>query len=285
MERGTILQTARNQYEIGDCLGRGAQGSVYKASRSDGLFAIKLLREITPDSRRRQRNELSAYQRFPDHFVRLVDWNLECSRPFLVLEYCVHGSAGSHLGYLSFWHSVTLPLLAQAARALEELHRCGYLYRDFKPDNLLLTQYGFGPWVARLGDAGLICSPGEFRYFQMTQLARGTPEYMAPELRFPGALFTQEAEAFGFGVSAVEMLTGSRPTAGMRISAGPSEIHPLLTNLIAADPRMRPTLAQARLQLSATGESLQKRNCTIAGVALALGLVGLGVALVGGSES
>jgi serine/threonine protein kinase len=226
-----------------------------------------------------------AYQQFPDHFVRLVDWNLDCRRPFLVLEYCVHGSAGSQLGYLSFWHSVTVPLLAEAARALEELHRCGYLYRDFKPDNLLLTQYGFGPWVARLGDAGLICSPGEWSYFQMTQLARGTPEYMAPELRFLGALFTPEAEAFAFGVSAVELLTGSRPTAGMRISAGPSEIHSLLTDLIAVDPRRRPTLAQVRLQLTAASESLQRRNCTIAGVALAIGLVGLGVALVGGSES
>src|ERR1041384_2581087 len=85
MDKGTILRTAANNYKIGNCLGRGAQGSVYEGFRSDGLkFAIKLIRVITADSLRRQRTEGWVYQQFPNHLVTLVDWNLECSRPFLV---------------------------------------------------------------------------------------------------------------------------------------------------------------------------------------------------------
>src|SRR5688572_1741354 len=135
MDKGTILRTGSNSYEIGNCLGRGAQGSVYEGLRSDGLkVAIKLIRLLTADSLHRQRTEAWVYQQFSNHFVTLLDWNLDCSRPFLVLEFCVHGSARSQINYLSMWHSVAVPLLTQTARALEDLHQHGYLFRDFKPD-------------------------------------------------------------------------------------------------------------------------------------------------------
>jgi serine/threonine protein kinase len=278
MEKGTTLYTADHQYSVGKCLGRGAQGSVYKAIRGDGLeVAIKLIRDVTSTSLGRQHREGWAFQQFPNHFVRLLDWNLTCARPFLVLEFCIHGSAREHITYLSLCHSVTVPLLAQAARALEALHSQGFLYRDFKPDNLLLTQYGLGPWMAKLGDAGLICLPQELSLAQMTRFAgRGTAEYMAPESRFPGALFTQQAEAFAFGVTAVELLTGVRPSAGMRISSGPSELHSLFTGMIANDPGLRPSLREARLGLEAAGENLRQRNRAIGGVVLVV--VGLIVA-------
>ena len=273
MDKGTILRTAANRYEIGGCLGRGAQGSVYEAFRGDGRrVAIKLVREITADSLRRQRTEGWTYQQFATHFVALLDWNLECRRPFLVLEFCIHGSARSQLNYLSTWHSVLVPVLAQVARSLEELHRHGYLFRDLKPDNILLTQYGFGFWIAKLGDAGLICLPQELSLIQMTNCARGTPEYMAPELVRFGALYTREAEAFAFGVTAVELLSGTRPSAGSEVLCGPVELRPLLTNMISADPKTRPSLSETRLKLEIASQNLKERN-------QALGAVGL-VALV-----
>ncbi len=281
MDKGTILRTAANRYEIGECLGRGAQGSVYEAFRGDGRkVAVKLVREITADSLRRQRTEGWAYQQFSNHFVALLDWNLECSRPFLVLEFCIHGSARSQLNYLSTWHSVSVPLLAQTARALEELHKHGYLFRDFKPDNILLTQYGFGSWIAKLGDAGLICLPQELSLIQMTNFARGTPEYMAPELLRFGALYTREAEAFAFGVTAVELLSGTRPAAGTHISCGPVELHSLLTEMISNDPKKRPSLSEARSKLEIASQNLKERNQAL-GVTALVGLVMLAVFALG----
>jgi serine/threonine protein kinase len=273
VDKGTILRTAANRYVTGKCLGRGAQGSVYEAFRGDGRkVAVKLVREITADSLRRQRTEGWTYQQFSNQFVALLDWNLEWSRPFLVLEFCIHGSARSQMNYLSTWHSVSVPLIAQMARALEELHKHGYLFRDFKPDNILLTQYGFGSWIAKLGDAGLICLPQELSLIQMTNFARGTYEYMAPELLRFGALYTREAEAFAFGVTAAELLSGTRPTAGSEVLCGPVELRPLLTNMISVDPRTRPSLIEARSILEIASQNLKERN-------QALGAVGL-VALV-----
>src|ERR1700687_4374765 len=275
MERGTILQTARNWYEIRECLGRGAQGSVYKGLRSDGqAVAIKLVRQISADALRRLQTEGWTYQRFDRHFVKLLDWRLDCTRPFLVMEFCKHGSARNQISYLSMWHSVTVPLLGQAAGALEELHKHGFLYRDFKPENLLLNQEGFGSWIAKLGDAGLICALHQLSLPQMTQFARGTLEYMAPEALRPGALYTQAAESFAFGVTAHELLNGARPVAGAQVKIGPAEIQPLLTRMIAINPKMRPSLAEARGTLEVASENLRQRTRGVAVVALlALGLV------------
>lgn len=274
MHKGTLLRTATNRYEIGNCLGRGAQGSVYEGFRSDGLkVAIKLNRLLTADGLRRQRTEAWVYQQFSNRFITLLDWNFECDRPFLVLEFCVHGSARTQLNYLSTWHSVTVPLITQTARALEELHQRGYLFRDFKPDNILLTQIGFGPWIAKLGDAGLICLPKEISIAQMTILARGTPEYMAPELRRIGALYTREAEAFAFGVTAVELLSCARPSAGSEVLCGPVEVRQLLTDMISNDPQERPSLKDARLKFEIASQNLTQRNQTLT----VAGLVGIGL--------
>src|SRR5438067_2098019 len=271
MERGTILTTANNRYEIAECLGRGTQGSVYKARRQDGFtVAIELVREYTADALRRLQTEGWTYQKFDSRFVKLLDWRLDCARPFLVMEFCKHGSARTQINYLSTWHSVTIPLLAQAAAALEELHKHGLLYRDFKPENLLLTQEGFGPWIARLGDAGLICASNRFSFPQMTQFARGTLEYMAPEALRPGASYTASAESFAFGVTAHELLNGTRPAAGSQVAVGPHEIHSLLTRLIAIDPNARPTLAEVRASLEVASGNLRQRN-----IGIAVGLVTL----------
>lgn len=275
MKRGTILRTSTNHYQIAEWLGSGAQGSVYKASRGDGLVvAIKLLRVASADALRRLQKEAWTYQRFKNNFVNLLDWNLDTDQPFLVLEFCIHGSARSQINFLTIWHSITVPLLAQAAGALAELHRHGMLYRDFKPENLLITQDGFGPWKAKLGDAGLICVPPEFNLIQMTQLVRGTPEYMAPELFIPGALYTQEAESFAFGVTAHELLSGIRPKAGANVLTGPSEVRQLLTEMIAKDPAVRPSLNEAHQQLVVVSERLKQRNQSIAVTAIAaIGLI------------
>ena len=279
MKVGTILRTNTNHYRIVELLGRGAQGSVYKALRQDGLVvAIKLLRVASADALRRFQNEAWTYHRFKNNFVNLLDWSLNTDRPFLVLEFCLHGSARSQINFLKFWHSVTVPLLAQTAAALAELHQYDMLYRDFKPENLLITQDGFGPWKAKLGDAGLICLPPELNLIQTTQLVRGTPEYMAPELFIPGALYTKQAEAFAFGVTASELLSGIRPKAGAQVLTGPSEVRPLLTALIAEDPTVRPSLNDAHQQLVVVSQRLKERNRSIAVTAIAaIGLIMLSV--------
>ena len=85
--------------------------------------------------------------------------------------------------------------------ALEYLHKCGYLHRDVKPDNIMFTEDG----TLRLIDFGLSCDyPSETgpMICQATTL-----NYRAPELFFGSDNYGPEVDMWSLGVSFVELFT------------------------------------------------------------------------------
>jgi serine/threonine protein kinase len=56
-------------------------------------------------------------------------------------------------------------------KGLEEVHSLGYVYRDLKPANILITHEG----KIKLCDFGLVAPSGIIDFSVC-----GTPEYMAP---------------------------------------------------------------------------------------------------------
>lgn len=91
---------------------------------------------------------------------------------------------------------------ASVILALEEIHNNGVVYRDLKPENLLLDNEGF----IKVTDFGLSKLIGDTRTFTVC----GTPHYLAPEI-IQGTGHGKTVDLWCLGVLIYEMLAGRPP--------------------------------------------------------------------------
>ena len=97
---------------------------------------------------------------------------------FFVLDYCSGGELFFHLGKVGRFPEVRARFYAaQITLALEYVHSLDIIYRDLKPENVLLDNKG----NVRLTDFGL-SKEGVSDHSTGANSFCGTPEYIAPEV-------------------------------------------------------------------------------------------------------
>ena len=231
------------QYQFVCLLGRGGMGAVYKAVQVslDRPVAIKVLPGdlvLDEDSQfaERFKNEARTMARM-NHpsIVNVFDFGeTHAGLLFIVMEF-IDGTDLAQLilsqGRLTAEHS--LAITEHVCDALNYAHRNGVVHRDIKPANILINREGavkvadFG--LAKANDAAV--SGG----LTKTNMAMGTPDFVAPEAFIPGFALDGRADLYAIGVMLYQMLTGEVPRGLWKM--------PSLR--IGSDPRFDAVIAKA----------------------------------------
>ncbi|KAK2739121.1 hypothetical protein FQN57_006687 [Myotisia sp. PD_48] len=228
-------------FQLGDCLGKGAFGSVYRALNwgTGGTVAVKQIRlaDLPKSELRVIMQEIDLLKNL-DHpnivkyhgFVKSAETlniileyenrhhpiDILISTPnyfsfaladrnALPLRYCENGSLHSIAkNFGRFPENLVGLYMSQVLHGLLYLHEQGVIHRDIKGANILTTKHG----LVKLADFGVASRTTGLHESSVV----GTPYWMAPEvIELSGA--TTASDIWSLGSTVIELLEGKPPYA------------------------------------------------------------------------
>ncbi|HZU99642.1 MAG TPA: serine/threonine-protein kinase [Planctomycetota bacterium] len=289
-------------YELLEELGAGGMGRVYRArhARTGALRALKVM-TLAPDE-----EAIARFEREKEILARvggrgvvpIHDSGMERGHLWFSMALVEGGSLASKLkaGGKLPWRDAAR-LVREVALVLARCHAAGVVHRDVKPDNVLLDTEG-SPWLA---DFGCVRAT-DARQLTVTGELIGTISYMSPE-QLKGESVDGRTDVFALAAVLHELVTGDRlfpqrtpveqlmarkkPPRALAPLGAPDELDGVLERALAFAPEQRTASAETfagelDLVLRGAGVSSAPGRPSRLGVFLALGLVLLGAAAVGG---
>jgi serine/threonine protein kinase len=198
-------------FELVTTLGRGYYGKVMLCKKIDTgeYFAIKTVHKARLVKTHKVHtifNERNALMKARHPFIVGFAFSFQTeSKVYLGLEYVAGGELFHHLQQV---RRIPLPdvriYIAELSLAINFLHVQGIIYRDLKPENLLIDAQGH----IKMTDFGLVKQLDADE--ETTSTFCGTSEYLAPELvaRRP---YGMKIDWWALGILTFELLFGQSP--------------------------------------------------------------------------
>ncbi len=210
-------------YQILRKLGAGAMATVYLARQIslDRRVAIKVLPQ-----------KFTSSPEFVERFYAEGRAAAKLNHPNIVQAYDVGQAGEFHYFVMEYveGHTVfdvlttrgrydeteALNVIIQVAKALEHAHQQGFIHRDVKPKNIMITRDG----TVKLADMGLARAVSDREAAeQEAGKAYGTPYYISPEQIRGEVDVDFRCDIYGLGATLYHMVTGRVPFDGPNPSA------------------------------------------------------------------
>jgi len=271
-------------YEVGDSVGAGAMGEVYRAL--DVNLGREIALKVLPEEFTSDPERLARFDREAKLLASLNHPNIatvhgiveDGGRRALVMELVPGEELAARLDRGALPLEDAVPIARQIAEALEAAHEHGVIHRDLKPANIKITPSGqvkvldFGLAKAVERAAASATSPTITSLGTVAGVILGTAAYMSPE-QARGKDADRRADVWAFGVILYEMLSGRRLFDGETVSdtlaavltktadltslpsSTPQAIRKLLARCLDRDPRTRlRDIGEARVALTSPFE-------------------------------
>ena len=248
-------------YIIQSKLGAGAMATVYKARQIslDRTVAIKVLPK-----------RMSSNKEFVERFYKEGKAAAKLNHPNIVGAVDVGEANGFHYFVMEFVEGQTvydrldrgevydereaLQIIIQVCKALVHAHAQGFIHRDVKPKNIMITSSG----VAKLADMGLARGTLD-KEAAMAEAGKayGTPYYISPE-QIRGELdIDARADLYSLGATFYHMVTGRVPFDAPTPSA---VMHKHLKEDLVPPDHLNPSLSSGLGEIIEVAMAKKRRN-------------------------
>ncbi|MGI9252797.1 MAG: protein kinase domain-containing protein, partial [Thermomicrobiales bacterium] len=204
--------TINGRYRVDRLLGEGGMATVYVGhdlllGRDVAIKALRPQYAADPQFRARFRREAQAAAGFAHpNIIDIYDVGEVAGVPYFVMEYVRGQTLKEIIDREGPFHPDDVAgLLQQVCAALDYAHERGYVHRDVKPQNILVSDDGH----AIVLDFGIAKGLSDSNLTDVGA-GLGTVHYISPE-QASGLVATPSSDIYSVGVVAYEMLTRMLP--------------------------------------------------------------------------
>jgi eukaryotic-like serine/threonine-protein kinase len=280
LQEGTVLDT---RYRLGAVIGEGGTATVYAARDlllgRDVAVKVFRARAMSGDDLQMQESEARVVASL-NHFAltTLYDAGVEAAedgavRIYLVMELVTGTDLRSRLRRGTLDAVEASHLGFDLAEGLDYVHQSGFVHRDVKPANVLLSSLrSTKPVVGKLTDFGIATPVGQP---DLSEFTVGTAAYLSPE-QVEGRDAGPESDVYSLGLVLLEAMTGRVEYPGGVVESAfarldrspevprsiPDAVAAVLRGMTALRPNDRMPLSQAALELQQflVDESIRRRD-------------------------